>query len=236
MYQIIILIITPPDKLIQHENYKIWESAIKYFKLKKPEIRCFFVELNEHISKTILVANTIYCPGVESITPGTLKKTVNSFKYCLDNFSFTYIFRTNLSNIIHAQNLLNYTDRLPLNRCISSISIYSYAIPHRFPSNDGYIISRDLVEEFITNTLNYRFTDDVSLGSFLNKNRIPIIIGRRLDLQNVKILTTKRIDQLRNLVLEHYHYKCNLDDGEKEATLMAYLLELQKKEKYIILS
>jgi hypothetical protein len=45
--------------------------------------------------------------GVESYIPGCLDKTVKSIEYCLHNYNFDFIFRTNMSSVVDLNKLYN---------------------------------------------------------------------------------------------------------------------------------
>ena len=74
-------------------------------------IKSYFIKYKKNLHDDIYLDendNTIYIKGVENFIPGVLDKSIKAIEYCLHNFKFDYLLRTNMSSFIILNKLYNY--------------------------------------------------------------------------------------------------------------------------------
>lgn len=144
--------------------------------------------------------STIYLTEPDDYASIT-RKTLQAFRYAINNFDFDYIFRTNSSSYIHKTKLLDWLSDKPTNNFYSGV-IGEYG-DTRYAAGSGYTISKNLVKLIVDNPtqLDINYIDDVALGKFLN---IPIFPAPRKDLYCV----TNRDYEIG----QYFHYRCKCSD------------------------
>jgi hypothetical protein len=213
-----------PYNLIQeHGQEKTW---VDYSDNNKNSIYYFYYK--DDISAPYIKDNKyIYLPGKENLDNCT-KKTVDAFKYVLENFEFTYIYRTNISSYINKRLLDAYINTL------YNTNIYGGVINNKddiaYASGSGFIISKDLVKLLVDNEdkIDYSIVDDMSIGKFLNKqNNISIIPIPRIDIINDNGL--KRVNNTNINNAFHYRLKSYYETNRNfDIQAMHYLHNLLK--------
>jgi hypothetical protein len=136
-----------------------------------------FLIASPNISEPIYDSETkiLSVPGNESLIPGILQKTIKGIQYCLDNFEFDILIRSNMSTIV------NYNE---LNKQLTNItSIFGGQIishchilaPLKFISGCCTVMDKQVCNYLVTNQniLRYYLPDDVAMGNLLYK-KIPI--------------------------------------------------------------
>lgn len=216
MYNIIkmklIILILANDCGIYLECQKLWKS---YMNLH-PNIKSYFIKLEPNLRTDILVDNnTIFIKGNESIVPGCLIKTIESVNYLLKNEEFDYIFRTNMSSVVHLNDLYNFV--------INNKNDYSGVIGHinniKFASGAGILLSKKMCYDLILykNLLNYNLMDDVSIGLLFQTNNVILYPLTRFEVytyeNNLSQITKKMIDNF-------YHFRCKSDTNYLNTLLM----------------
>jgi hypothetical protein len=128
-----------------------------------------------------LEGDTIICRGTESLFPGILQKTLAAMEYCLNTYTFDFLIRTNISSVWNFTELLRL--HLPLKRCVLARTIINTHVTPGVnticPSGCGYILSADVVKQFIDNKGGFVFWsyDDVAIGHMCYHLKLPIIEG-----------------------------------------------------------
>ena len=140
----------------------------------------------------------------------TSGKSAKTLKYVYEKYDFDYVFRTNLSAYIHADNLINYIKDKPKEN-------FYHGITARHPDNKevtyvsgaGFFLSRDLVKLVAENLdqINLNTIDDTALGSFLHGKTEPTR-GLRLDLLG-RFKNWQEIEDN-----SHYHYRVHTTEGQ----------------------
>ena len=105
--KIIILIISSNNI----EYYKNMRDIWKKYMNNHQNVSSFFIENDSSINEEIIVDkknNIIYYKDEESYIPGILNKTIKVIDYCIKNFDFDYIYRTNLSSVVNFDKLYSY--------------------------------------------------------------------------------------------------------------------------------
>lgn len=110
--------------------------------------------------------SSLYIKGDETLS-NIGYKTIKCFDYVIKNYIFDFIFRTNSSSYVNINELLKFVNDKPReNYCSAPIGIYNNI---RFPSGCGYLLSCDIVNKIVKNSLlwNHYLIDDVALGCLL---------------------------------------------------------------------
>jgi hypothetical protein len=215
----IVILILANDSGHYIECQKLWRSYMN----SHANIKSYFIKLDPQITTDILVNNnTIFIKGNESIIPGCLIKTIESIKYLLENEEFDFIFRTNMSSVVHLNkfyNLLNNYEK----DCSGVIGIHDNI---KFASGAGMLFSRNLCYHLINNklSLNYNLIDDLSIGLFLQNSNIQIFPLTRFEVYNYE----NNVNQItKEMIQNYYHFRCKSDsDSNKTLLMMKKIVEL----------
>ncbi len=208
-YKYIFLIIDSDTNHLYDHNRNIIRKYMNII----PDIKSFFIMMDNDISNILIDGDTIKVLGVESLYPGIIIKTLKSMEFCLNNFSFDYIIRTNISSFWNLYSLINLYDTLPRQKLIQAIIGHHGCV---FPSGSGMIISRDIISLMVSNKEEFNMTinDDVSVGQFLQKYNITITAGLRYDYtSNNENISPSDIDKM--LHDNHYHYRIK-DNSDRQ--------------------
>ena len=130
-------------------------------------------------------------------------KTLKMFDYINKNYSYDYIFRTNLSSYIVQDKLLEYLDDKPVDKFFNAVIGY-HPNGIKFASGAGYIISKDIVETIleIKNLWDHNFMDDVALGKLILENTdIQLTSANRIDYDDVSQVREYNDPKI-------YHFRC----------------------------
>lgn len=179
-------------------------NNIKRYHNSFPNIKSLFLRADINIENSKIVEDTLYVNGKEDYIPGILDKTIKGMEYCLKNFSFDYLVRTNLSSF------WNYYELLKLNLSENNVVLAFIGECNgiKFPAGSGFIISRDIIKKCIQNYDKFDKTlpDDVAFGKYFIENDIPLTMGKRYNfLSNLKEISDSELDEI--LKLNNYHYR-----------------------------
>jgi len=195
----IIVLIIASDTDYYNNMKEVWKTYMNIH----PNFTTFFICNQPDIPEDIIVKeNTIYIKDNESYIPGILNKTIKSFEYCLNNFEFDYIYRTNLSSFIDFYKAYDYLDKIKFNYGGCGIGYHEKTY---FASGCGFILSREGVKTLVDNKnlLDYNIYDDVAIGKLLTKY-YNIISLPRVDITNTND------ERLYNDV-NTFHYRCKCE-------------------------
>lgn len=181
-YKLIILVIASRSKLYDLFIDKIWKPIIQYSKKHHAEIliKLLFNDIpTDDLSMNDDILKYSY---TENLIPGVLQKTIDSIDYCNINYTYDYIFRTNLSSFIIIDRIIDLLDNFEKTNIYRGITDkYSNTT---FCSGCGFFLSNDIAHKLVESKhlLDYTLIDDVSIGGLLgpissNKNitRLDII-------------------------------------------------------------
>lgn len=136
-------------------------------------------------------------------------KMIKMFEYCLESFSFDFLFRTSSTTYVnykllleHCKNIepnLYYGGKVATNNCNETYNEdIKYCLGH------GFILSRDLVELLVSNQdelVSYALIDDLAVGKFtMNRN----IEAKSTDMQKYKSFKMGAIEELKLI----YAHRC----------------------------
>jgi hypothetical protein len=197
---IIILIIASDniDNYIEMQN--IWR---RYMNKCNPNIKSFFIKNDITINEDIIAINdTIYIKENENYIPGILSKTIKSIQYCLNNFNFNYIYRTNLSSFLNLYKMNDFIN----NNILNYGGVIGDCNGIKFASGSGFFLSKDACIYLCQNNnlLDYNLIDDVSIGNFLNKTYNIFFIDRC----DINVLENDKF-----IINNIFHYRCKSDNN-----------------------
>lgn len=154
-----------------------------------PDIDAYFITFKEDMSENEhvqLIDDTIYIKGKESYT-NILYKTIISLHYLINALGkrYDYVIRTNISTVIHYNNLIQYLTTLPLTNVYIGGKVEElkwllqpYEISEnkqeqrnsyyglKYIQGNGIILSFDVVTKLLeySSFFEYDIVDDVKLG------------------------------------------------------------------------
>jgi hypothetical protein len=221
-YKYIFLIIDSDNLECYKNNREILQNAFQHY---NQLCLTLFIRNSETIEGDILLQdNILYFKGSESQVPGIMQKTVKAFEYCLHNYSFDYLIRTNLSSFWDIENLERYNAKTPITEVTCIIGNFP---TFSFPSGSGYIVPQKYIEPIVQQKNNISYTmdnDDVVMGIVFAQLGIPMKLGMRCDLYDDirnNMLTSEDILRYRNE--GHYHYRIKGHDRAIDTRLMHLL-------------
>jgi len=192
----IIVLIIANDTEYYNNMKEVWKTYMNIH----PNFRTFFICNKIDIPEDIIIEeNTIYIRDDETYIPGILNKTIRSCEYCVNNFEFDYIYRTNLSSFIDFYKAYDYLEKnkFDYGGCGVGVAERSY-----FASGCGFIMSKDCVKTLINNKhlLRNDLNDDVSIGILLTKHYRIYTLPREWieDVNDSRLYTD----------IETFHYRC----------------------------
>jgi len=151
------------------------------------DVNVYFITFDENLSENIKIVNDIiYIKGKESYI-NILYKTIKSLEYIINflDIKYDYIIRTNISTIIHFDNLINYLDTIPKTDIYvgGKLEVLNWILqPHeisekkmherinfiglKYIQGFGIIFSYDVIKKILmySNLIEYDIVDDVKLG------------------------------------------------------------------------
>ena len=216
--KLIILILANDDNLYI-EMQKLWKTYMN----NHNNIKCYFIKYNINLQDEIIIDNdTIFIKGYESFIPGCLDKTIKSIEFFIkNNIDFDFIFRTNLSSVVHLNKLYNLLHTSIM--CAGVIGNYNNI---NFISGAGILISKDFCCDLIKNKncLNYNVIDDLSIGKFIMDKNINIVPLTRFEAynyeDNIELITS-------NIIKDYFHFRCKANkDIQKTIDLMKKIIEI----------
>jgi len=161
----------------------------------------------------------IYLQSREDLSYAT-HRTLRCFDYCLNNFDFDYILRTNCSSYINKSLLYDFVKTLPKTVYAGVVGVHNGT---QFASGAGMLISKNNIEYLVKNKdcINMNLIDDVAIGECLNKknNILPL---KRYDFDCSLNLPREEI------LKSTYHFRCKC-----EINRMYDELAMDKIHKYI---
>ena len=137
-------------------------------------VRHLFVSMSSKCTEVHVRGDVLYVPGCESYIPGILYKTLEALEYCVRNFHFDFIVRSNISTVIDFP-------RLPLHELTDEIvyaSAYMWNKDDRdnvYASGTNIILNRAAVDFLISHRdqINSDDIDDVAIGRLLSRVTVP---------------------------------------------------------------
>lgn len=197
MKKVLVLILssnTYPANINSYFQKKTW--------LKNFDSYYFFYKFD---SQTRINNNTLYLEGKEEYKNIGLK-TIKAFEYCIENFEFDYILRTNGSSYIDKISLDKYLENKPKNKFYSGYVGRSSAFPDiDLVSGASILLSRDLIKNIVNayDKLDFNLPDDIMLSYYFNDIGVPFIHVDRNEIGNYPNFEKFNFDL--------FHTRCRLD-------------------------
>lgn len=173
-------------------------------------IKSYFIKYKQNIEHDIYLddnENTIFIKGYESLIPGVLDKTIKAIEYCINNFKFDYLLRTNMSSFIILNKLHSYCLNNSID-CGGHISFCNkdpqFVNGRQFISGSGILLSNNACKYLIENKniINYKIDDDVEISSVLKEKYDFSYIKRNDKIINIPF------DKETVINSDVYHYRC----------------------------
>jgi hypothetical protein len=139
-----------------------------------PGVRQLFVSLSPRHAAVTEEAGTLYVPGVESLVPGVLLKTLVAMRHCARHFDFEFLVRSNISTVIDFRRLPLDGLRGPL--VYASAYVWNRDGPgERFASGTNIVLGHATVAYILANAraLDMGTIDDVAIGRLLSRVAPP---------------------------------------------------------------
>lgn len=175
----------------------------------------FYYGNSEHIN---IIGDRLYLDTKNEGFYNIGYKTIKMFEYCLNNYDFDYIFRTNSSSYIRIDKLNQYLINKPKNNFYNAIIGSHDGIT--FASGAGYFLSRDLIELIIKNKekWNHGYIDDVALALLLRNENITPTNSTRFDINEYNM------NNLDNINLDYFfHFRCKCSDRNNDIEIFKQL-------------
>jgi hypothetical protein len=141
-------------------------------------------------------------------------RTLECFDYCLRNFEFDFLLRTNISSYIHKYNLMLWLANKPRENFYSGVvGEYGHgASSIKFASGAGIFMSRDIVEKIVkqADLIDTSLIDDVAIGKLLSDTKITPAV--RIDLHCEH--------QNLNFDLSSFHFRCKCEQDRTTDSLV----------------
>jgi hypothetical protein len=165
-----------------------------------------------------IIGDRLYLNTKNEGIPNIGHKTIKMFEYCLNNYEFDYIFRTNCSSYVRIDKLNEYLINKPRTNFYNAVIMTHEPVP--FASGCGYSISRDLVEIVVKNKekWNHSYLDDVALALLLSGENIKPTHSSRFDINEYNM------HNLDNLHLDNFfHFRCKCSDRNDDVKIFNIL-------------
>jgi hypothetical protein len=205
----LVLIISDDSNDTYKKNRDVWRLYMKI----NPNFDCFFLTAKSDIIEPYIENDTLYVPGIESLIPGIIEKTIQAIYFFKDS-NYDYILRTNLSSVFNFNSLENILISSPRENFYFGVDIGGGA-----GSGAGIIMSKD-VYTLLLNTNQYTDlfkygNDDENIGIIMRHNKIPLTVATRIDIEK----------DIHNYEQNAYHYRCKqLNSRFNEASIMKTLV------------
>jgi len=212
--KIIILIIAHDG----NQKYKQMQWIWLQYMNQHPNILSFLIKCNPFLKQKLLVdGHTIFVKSRECLKPGIIIKTIKSIQYCLSNYHFDYIVRTNLSSFIHLNNLY----------CFLKDKTFNYGGPiltweknprHLFVSGSCIFLSKKACV-FLTTSFQKNILNNISIIKMIEDDIIISIILKKYTIYKFSS--------------SNIHFRCCGKDGhDKHFFTIQKMNDLFKKFNY----
>jgi hypothetical protein len=218
MNNIIILVIASRGDIYDKFIFEYWIPMIKYANKNYNNIKIFLLFGNgskindlEEIKNNIMVAEK-YNETYKNI----LEKTLDAFDFCVNNYNFNYIFRTNLSSFIVLDKFIEMIEKLNKTDYAGGVNGVHKNI--KFISGAGMLFSKDVIENMVINRQQIfnLMIDDVDIGRYLqNKYKYEHLNRYDIDTHN-NLLSDRNLQIHLNNIINNDHYHIRLRNPNRE--------------------
>lgn len=156
-------------------------------------------------------------------------KTIEAFKYVVENYDFDFLFRTNTSSYVDANALLEHLSSQPKE------GLYAGVIDHvfrtkEFASGAGILMSRDVVKRVCEKESDWKhgLADDVALAEIVKS-----LDGPRVHLTESSRLDVLTLEKAKNLgireIQDNFHFRCKATSPQETIDIMKHLHLMKQK-------
>ena len=150
-------------------------------------------------------------------------KTLQAFKFVLQNYDFDYLFRTNTSSYLDTSALLETIRTLPKRNLYSGVIGRVFG-DLSFASGAGVLMSRDVLERVcqLEKSWNHGLVDDIALGVIVESLRNPSVnltALSRLDIPSLEVAQQTS----KELIMKNYHFRCKSKSPNETVEIMKHL-------------
>ena len=155
------------------------------------------------------------------------EKTLQAFKYLLENHDFDFIFRTNTSSYVDATRLLERLNDMPKSGVYAGF-VGTALGKLKFASGAGILLSRDVVKKICDHASEWKhgLIDDVALADLVSRfdgPRTELIPLERLTLHSLKVAMGVDAEQISN----SFHVRCKANSPEETIEIMRYVQHIK---------
>lgn len=215
----LIILILANDNDLYLQMQKLWKIYMNNFS----SVKSYFIKYEKDLCKDVMLVNdTIFINGEESIIPGCLDKTIKSIDFLLENDDYDFIFRTNMSSVINIPKLYQLINSTKELHNYSGVICNCYGI--NYVSGAGILMSKKICQDLTNNKqkLNYDLMDDVSIGKYLETitsfNDLTRFEAYNYE-NNISLITNE-------LIKDYYHFRCKTDNPENSIKLMEHIINI----------
>jgi hypothetical protein len=144
-------------------------------------------------------------------------KTIAAFKYCLEEYQFDFLYRTNISSYIDLNGLAEFSKTLPDGDLYAGPMAKHNEIS--FASGSGYLLSSSLLQKIVDKSekWNHLEIDDVALGDLVSQ-----IDGvKKVNITRIDFVTSSDVDRAEQKSLDLvFHYRCKNIDKRQTIEIM----------------
>lgn len=231
--KVIILVMCSSNSL-----YKELEESIKetWFNSRGSDIEIIFYSDNDNeinkLDYPLLRGNNLILPCDDGYF-NLGKKTIMAFDWVSKNYTYDYIYRSNLGAFINIKNLLTFLKNKPKDKFYCGIIGKLFLNKEiKFASGSGYILSNDVVNIILDNKdkWNHSIIDDVALGELLSNLKIELDeTARRLSYCDDDVYYQIGESDVDEIVDDEiYHIRLRSNNRTKDINNMHYLWEKLK--------
>lgn len=213
-YNIIVLVISSLDATYQMLEQSIRDTWAKKTNSNVKVIFCY----SDDRKKSEIIEDKLYCNSGADYLMNIGNKTISAFEFIEQNYSYNFVYRTNLSSYLDTQILNDLYKYFPKNKYYMGVLGNHDGIS--YCSGSGYLLSRDLVQLVLKNRSqwNHEYIDDVSLGILMSKFNVTHVNAQRFDIVNDE----------HHIPSDYYHYRVkNVGDRSVDVVRMKKIHELK---------
>jgi hypothetical protein len=206
--KVLVLIIASDQYPLYTELQEHWRSYMHY----DPEhVEAYFIKGDVNLDCPYKIENDIIWSRTDEGWPpqsaGIINKTIYSLEAMQPRLhEFDYVLRTNLSSFYNFPNLLKALENLPRKNCL-----FASTFAEGYISGSGFIMSTDVVQKLIKGKKKFidrKEFDDVLIGQYLKRKKVPIITHSRVDLLTFNDWLNVDIPE------DAFHFRIKMEDRD----------------------
>lgn len=163
---------------------------------------------------------------VPDIYPLIGLKTSRALLFCLKNFDFDYIYRTNVSSYVSIERLIHHISTVNKENYYAGVMGVENGI--EFASGSGYLLSKDALAAMAPKFMEWDHLeiDDVSLGAIAKAADVGITVLNRLDITHEASISESEVLGREDT----FHFRCKSDNYLETIKIMKSLDSILKNK------